>query len=101
MNYKLVYEIETIMRLIYVVFKCWKLCKVWANMLKTKRPSFANFWIMWNVNLTCITCICVMRRSTTTLISPNFKTSLNIILILCALSWNNPIVGVPNATLFY
>jgi hypothetical protein len=28
MNYKLGCEIETIMRLIYVVFKSWKLCKV-------------------------------------------------------------------------
>jgi hypothetical protein len=28
MNYKLVCDIETIMYLIYVVFKCWKLCKV-------------------------------------------------------------------------
>lgn len=85
MNYNLVCDIETIMWLIYVVFKCWKWCKVWTSMLKTKRPSFATLWVMWNVNLTCITCICVMRRNTTTLTFPNFKTSLNITLILCTL----------------
>jgi hypothetical protein len=28
MNYNLVCDIETIMWLIYVVFKCWKWCKV-------------------------------------------------------------------------
>jgi len=78
---------------ILVYCLCWKLYKVWANMLKTKRSSFVTLWVVWSfVKLTYTTRI-VMKYNYSGV--PQFQNFIDHTFDpLHNIWWNNLIFGV-------
>jgi hypothetical protein len=48
-NYELFCDVEIVMKLTHACCLCWRQCKVWTSLFKTKIVSFVILWQQWSL----------------------------------------------------